>query len=115
MRPSSTTKLDPMVCDVTLRDLETAAAYLTSLSGAFQPKNWRTCEAFAAKIGEALTDGKRLRIIGEGAERMAAHEWWVLPLAETPEPWRTRARSALRTLAKRQGVPPRLDTIEYLT
>ncbi|HTK04977.1 MAG TPA: hypothetical protein VL500_05300 [Candidatus Eisenbacteria bacterium] len=115
MRTSSATRLDPMVCDVTLRDLETAAAYLGNLSGAFQPKNWRTCEAFAERVGDALRAGKRLRIIGEGAERMPAHEWWALKLADAPEPWRTRTRSALSKLAQRQGVPPRLDTVEYLT
>lgn len=105
---------DPSVIDVPLADLEIAAAYLGGPSGAFQPKNFGTCDDFGRRVAEAAKSGCRIKVIGDGAEKIPYEDLWTLPLDETPEPWRSRATRALRALAKRYGFPFRPGDVAYL-
>lgn len=107
-------RTDPSVIDVTLADLEIAAAFLDGPSGAFQPKNFLTCDDFGRRVAEAAASGCRIQVLGDGADRMPYEDLWTVPLAETPEPWRSRATRALRVLAARYGFALRADAISYL-
>ncbi|HSD11956.1 MAG TPA: hypothetical protein VLC10_00210 [Patescibacteria group bacterium] len=115
MRSVQRVVFDPSVIDVSLADLEIAAAFLDGPSGAFQPKHFRTCDDFGRRIAEASASGCRIQVLGDGAERMPYEDLWVLPLDETPEPWRSRATRALRALAKFYGFPFRPGDVAYLT
>lgn len=107
-------RTDPSVIDVTLADLEVAAAYLGGAAGAFQPKNRGTCEDFARRIAAAAAAGCRIQVLGDGADRMPYEDLWTIPILEAPEPWRSRALRALRILCARHGLAVRADEVSYL-
>lgn len=105
--------IDADVVEVTLQDLETAAAMVDNLS-AMRLRDYEKCLRFGEMMAKALRQGLPLRVHTPSADAMRPQDRWRLPLQEAPEPWRARIERSLTQLTKRFDSPYVPERVEFV-
>ncbi len=84
---------------VTFADLELATALEADPGAALRFKDPERWHAFCRNVRAALAEGLRIDVHSAYADALPEPQRWRVPLAEAPEPWRSRIARALTSLA----------------
>lgn len=92
---------------ITLVDLELGTALEADPAAPLRFKNPERWHDFCRSVASALADGRRIDVHTAHADALPDAERWRVPIAEAPEPWRSRVTRALASLVPRDADRPR--------